>query len=100
MTLSKYTKGINLNAIKSDLKKKQKGKKNGKPTLELINRKINYGAKYICLVAMNVKGGKVLIPTEKYLARLELAPKEDDKIIYTNYEGGMFSEVWVNGKID
>lgn len=88
-----HSKGINLNAIKSDLKKKQKGKKNGKPTLELINRKINYGAKYICLVAMNVKGGKVLIPTEKYLARLELAPKEDDKIIYTNYEGGMFSEV-------
>ena len=88
-----HSKGINLNAIISDLKKKQKGKKNGKPTLELINRKINYGAKYICLVAMNVKGGKVLIPTEKYLARLELAPKEDDKIIFTNYEGGMFSEV-------
>ena len=75
------------------LKLKQKGKKNGRPTLELIDRKINYGAQYICLVAMNVRGGKVLIPTQKYLARWELAPNEDDKIVFTNYEGGMFSEV-------
>lgn len=88
-----HSKGINLSAIIADLKNKQKGKKNGRPTLELIDRKINYGAQYICLVAMNVKGGKVLIPTQKYLARWELAPNEDDKIVYTNYEGGMFSEV-------
>lgn len=88
-----HSKGINLNAIIADLKKKQKGKKNRLPTLALIDRKINYGTKYICLVAMNVKGGKVLIPTEKYLARLELAPNADDKIVFTNYEGGMFSEV-------
>lgn len=88
-----HSKGINLSAIITDLKKKQKGKKNGKPTLSLIDRKINYGAKYICLVAMNVRGGKVLIPTEKYLARLELAPTDDEKIVYTNYEGGVFSEI-------
>lgn len=88
-----HSKGINLTAIIADLKKKQKGKRKGLPTLELINRKIEYGAKYICLVAMNVKGGKVLIPTEKYLARLELAPKQDDKIVYTNYVGGMFTEI-------
>jgi len=88
-----HSKGINLSAIIADLKKKQKGKKNGRPTLALIDYKINYGAKYICLVAMNVQGGKVLIPTEKYLARLELAPNADDKIVFTNYEGGMFSEV-------
>ena len=88
-----HSKGINLSAIINDLKKKQKGKKNGRPTLELIDRKINYGAQYICLVAMNVQGGKVLIPTQKYLARWELAPNEDDKIVFTNYEGGMFSEV-------
>lgn len=88
-----HSKGINLSAIIADLKKKQKGKKNGRPTLELIDRKINYGAQYICLVAMNVRGGKVLIPTQKFLARWELAPNEDDKIVYTNYEGGMFSEV-------
>ena len=64
------------------------------PTLELINRKIDYGAQYICLVAMNVQGGKVLIPTLKYLAREELRPRaEDDKIVYNNYIGGMFSEI-------
>ena len=88
-----HSKGINLSAIIADLKKKQKGKRKGLPTLELLNCKINYGAKYVCLVAMNVKGGKVLIPTEKYLARFELAPKQDDQIVYTNYAGGMFSEI-------
>ena len=89
-----HSKGINLSAIVNDLKKKQKGKKKGKPTLELINRKIAYGAQYLCLVAMNVRGGKVLIPTLKYLAREELRPKgNDDKIVYTNYNGGMFTEI-------
>lgn len=89
-----HSKGINLHAIISDLKKKQKGKKHGKPTLSLINSKIEYGAQYLCLVAMNVKGGKVLLPTLKYLAREELRPKDkDSKIVYTNYNGGMFSEI-------
>lgn len=89
-----HSKGINLSAIIKDLQKKQKGKKNGKPTLELINRKIDYGAQYLCLVAMNVKGGKVLIPTLKYLAREELRPHdEDSQIVLNNYMGGMFSEI-------
>ena len=88
-----HSKGINLSAIKADLRKKQKGKKNNRPTLALMDRKINYGAQYICLVAMNVKGGKVLIPTQKYLARIELAPTEDERIVFTNYEGGMFTEI-------
>lgn len=88
-----HSKGVNLSAIINDLKKKQKGKKKGKPTLSLLDAKIAYGQKYICLVAMNVRGGKVLIPTEKYLARIELAPNNDDKIVYTNYEGAMFSEI-------
>ena len=89
-----HSKGINLQAVITDLKKKQKGKRHGLPTLELINRKIDYGAKYLCLVAMNVRGGKVLLPTLKYLAREELRPKDEDaKIVYTNYMGGMFSEI-------
>lgn len=89
-----HSKGINLSAVIADLKKKQKGKKKGLPTLELINNKIAYGAQYICLVAMNVKGGKVLIPTLKYLAREELRPLNlDDTIVYTNYNGAMFSEI-------
>lgn len=86
-----HSKGINTQAVKLELSKKQKGKKNGKATLSLIDRKIDYGAKYVCLVAMNVKGGKVLIPTEKYLARRELAPK-DEQLIYTNYEGSLLIE--------
>lgn len=89
-----HSKGINLQAVNADLKKKQKGKKKGKPTLWLINNKIAYGAQYICLVAMNVKGGKVLLPTIKYLAREELKPQGiDDKIVYNNYIGGMFTEL-------
>lgn len=89
-----HSKGINLKAVIADLKKKQKGKKYGLPTLDLINRKIAYGAQYLCLVAMNVRGGKVLIPTLKYLAREELRPQGvDDKIVYTNYMGGIFSEI-------
>ena len=89
-----HSKGINLQAVINDLKKKQKGKRHGLPTLELINRKIDYGAQYLCLVAMNVRGGKVLLPTLKYLAREELRPKDDDaKIVYTNYVGGMFTEI-------
>lgn len=88
-----HSKGINLQAVINDLKKKQKGKRHGLPTLELINRKIDYGAQYLCLVAMNVRGGKVLLPTLKYLAREELRPKDDGKIVYTNYVGGMFTEI-------
>jgi hypothetical protein len=89
-----HSKGINLAAIIADLKKKQKGKKHGLPTLDLISRKIAYGAKYICLVAMNVKGGKVLIPTEKYLARMELAPKNSDSaLVINNMEGNILMEV-------
>ena len=88
-----HSKGINLTAVIADLRKKQKGKRKGKPTLELIDRKIAYGAKYVCLVAMNVRGGKVLLPTEKYIARFELSPREDDKVVFTNYEGGVFTEI-------
>lgn len=89
-----HSKGINLSAIIKDLHKKQKGKKNGKPTLTLIDRKIDYGAQYLCLVAMNVRGGKVLIPTLKYLAREELRPKDaDSEIVLNNYMGAMFSEI-------
>ena len=89
-----HSKGINLSAVITDLKKKQKGKRHGLPTLELINRKIEYGAQYLCLVAMNVRGGKVLIPTLKYLAREELRPKDSDSaIVFTNYMGNMFTEI-------
>ena len=41
---------------------------------------------------MNVQGGKVLIPTEKYLARLELSPDYDEHLSVTNYEGAILAE--------
>lgn len=89
-----HCKGINVQAVMQDLQKKQKYKKNGKPTLKLLDNKIEYGQQYKCLVAMNVQGGKVLLPTEKYIAREELRPKGiDDEIVYTNYNGGMFIEL-------
>lgn len=71
-----HTKGISIRAIMDELIKQDT------ITLDYINNKINYGVKYIVLCAMNVVGGKVLVPTEKYLARLELAP------IGWNYNSG------------
>ena len=87
-----HSKGVNVASFVRDLHKRQKGIRKGKPTLELIDRKMNYGVKYQCLVAMNVKGGKALLPTEKYIAREELAPNFDGQLVYTNYEGAYFME--------
>lgn len=87
--LEVHSKGVSTSAVVADLKKKQKGKKHNLPTLELIDNKIAYGSKYICLQAMNVKGGKVLIPVLKELARLELAPNET----INNYEGVYINEI-------
>ena len=89
-----HSKGINIDAINNVLKKKQKYKYKGKPTLKLIDTKIDYGTQYMCLQAMNVKGGKVLLPTLKYLARMELRPKDlDERLTYNNYDGAYFSEI-------
>lgn len=87
--LEVHSKGVSTSAVVADLKKKQKGKKHNLPTLELIDNKIAYGSKYLCLQAMNVKGGKVLIPVLKDLARLELAPNET----INNYEGVYINEI-------
>lgn len=88
-----HSKGVSISAVNAQLRKKQKGKKKGKPTLPLIDRIIAYGSKFVCLQAMNVKGGKVLVPTEKYLARPETAPNDDERIVYNNMELGFFSEI-------
>ena len=88
-----HSKGINIKSIEADLLKKQKYKKNGKMTLKLIDNKIEYGTSYICLVAMNVKGGKVLVPTIKYLAREELRPHDEDSdIVLSNVSGASYIE--------
>ena len=82
-----HSKGVNVSAVIAALKKKQKGKKHGLPTLRLLDERIAYGQKYLCLCAMNVKGGKVLLPVEKYLARAELCPIGNGGMVYTNYAG-------------
>ena len=83
-----HSKGVSVGAVFAALRKKQKGKKRGLPTLPLIDRRIDYGQKYLVLCAMNVKGGKVLLPVEKYLARGELRPNDGDALaVYTNYAG-------------
>lgn len=87
-----HAKGVNIRAIYDDLAKKQKGKKKGLPTLSLIDSKINYGVKYTCLSAMNVKGGKALLPTQKYLARATQAPDFDEQVTISNYAGSYLCE--------
>ena len=52
-----------------------------------LNEKFAFGKKFTCLQAMNVKGGKALVPVEKYLARPELAPKGFEDIYRDNMEG-------------
>lgn len=70
-----HTKGVNLTSITKDFGEY--------PTLEYIDNRFNYGQSFICLQAINVVGGKALIPIEKYLARDELRPNTS---IY-NYNG-------------
>ena len=83
-----HSKGVSISAVKASLKKKQKGKKRGLPTLALMDTKIDYGQKYLVLCAMNVRGGKVLLPVEKYLATKDRQPTDnDERIVYTNYAG-------------
>ena len=89
--LELHSKGVSIAAVVAALKKKQKGKKRGLPTLELIDAKIAYGQKYLVLCAMNVKGGKVLLPVEKYLATNDRKPTDDDgRLVFTNYAGGSY----------
>ena len=78
-----HTKGVNIRAVKETL--------GDTITLAELDKKFNYGAKYIVLSAMNVRGGKVLIPIEKELARLELAP--DNWVIDSGYAQNIISEV-------
>ena len=86
-TIEVHSKGISTAVVMATLKQKET------LTLDTIDATIQYGVKYVVLCAMNVKGGKVLVPTEKFLARLELAP--DDIALYINsgYNGTYLTEV-------
>lgn len=86
-----HSKGVSVSAVLASFRKKQKGKKRGLPTLALIDSKISYGQKYLVLCAMNVQGGKVLLPVEKYLATNDRKPKDDDaRQVITNYAGNAY----------
>lgn len=60
-----HTKGLNITAVENVFNKTEL-------TLKKIDEIFDYGQKFNCLCAMNVKGGKVLVTVEKYLARPEL----------------------------
>lgn len=64
-----HTKGINISAVLKDFKEQEK------LTLNYIDKRFKYGEQFNCLTALNVKGGKALVPIYKYLARPELAPQ-------------------------
>ena len=76
-----HTKGVSTAVVTAELNKQQN------LSIEYIDKRIAYGTKYVILCAMNVKGGKVLVPTEKYLARPELAPDGVKVFITTGYDG-------------
>ena len=80
-----HTKGINVRAVYEAIGKQ-------KPlTIKILTSIFRYGAKFTCLCAMNVKGGKVLLPTEKELANVSLAP--DGLTWNYGYDGQYLSEV-------
>lgn len=81
-----HSKGVNRQAIYNEMNDKRL-------TLADIDKLVSYGKKYTCLCAMNVVGGKVLLPTDKYLARLEQSPDWDGRQVYQNMAGGIFTEI-------
>jgi uncharacterized lipoprotein YehR (DUF1307 family) len=85
-TIEIHTKGVSTKVVYNDFKTHED------LTIDYVNNKFNYGAKYIILCAMNVVGGKVLVPTEKYLARPELAPNEN-MVLTSGYDGQYLMEI-------
>ncbi len=81
-----HTKGVSTKVVYNDFKAQED------LTIDYVNNKFNYGTKYIILCAMNVVGGKVLVPTEKYLARPELAPTEQ-MVLTSGYDGQYLMEI-------
>ena len=62
-------------------------------SLSVLDNEFSYGKSFIVLCAMNVPGGKVLVPTVKDLARIELAPDESMLYINTGITGTYLTEV-------
>ena len=74
-----HSKGVSIGSVKARLMKEDK------LTLDKLSQIFDYGQKFGMLCAMNVRGGKVLLPVEKYLAKTELKPEA----VYINNVGGL-----------
>jgi hypothetical protein len=84
-----HSKGINTNSIVLQIF--QDFLANGKVlTIDILSRRMEYGAKYPVLQAVNVTGGKALIPTSKYLCKP--LSKDDKNLSITNLDGTMLVE--------
>ena len=84
-----HAKGINISSVKKDFANNITP--DGLP-LDYVNKRFDYGQKYPVLCAMNVVGGKVLLPSYKYLARDEQNP-HNPVFVNTGYDGNFISEV-------
>ena len=73
-----HSKGINIKAVKGDLL-------SSPMTIDYLDKRFSYGEKFVVLCAMNVKGGKALVPTEKYLA--DWAQAKGSLEVVDNYSG-------------
>lgn len=84
-----HAKGINITAVTNDFSRACTA--SGLP-IDYADRRFHYGQQFPVLCAMNVPGGKVLLPTLKYLARDEQDPHHILSIS-TGYDGQYLSEV-------
>lgn len=82
-----HSKGVNLKSIIQEIAR-EGGNREAVP-LEYLFGKMAYGKTYPVLMAMNVPGGKAIVPTIKYLARPETAP---EKQYLSNYDKAFIME--------
>ena len=77
-TLEIHSKGVSIGSVKARLMKEEN------LTLDKLSEIFDYGQKFGMLCAMNVRGGKVLLPVEKFLAKADLRP---EPVYITNISG-------------
>ena len=77
-----HSKGISTNAIVMDIWD-ECGRDGKNLTIDILGRHMEYGVKYPVLQAVNVVGGKALVPTVKYLCK----PLNGDGMSLSNISG-------------
>mgnify|MGYP003303615981 CR=1 FL=1 len=83
-----HSKGINISAVRNDFSRHTTSE--GLP-LDYVLERFDYGQQYPVLCAMNVRGGKVLLPALKYIARDEQNP-HNPLFADSGYDGNFLSE--------